>query len=382
MNAAGMIRIIAVHVRKLACYVRKNAEKCLQPESNPQNGELRYEEIKMDIRKTREIYKAAGVVHSGKAKHKFWLGSYIVIALLFLAAYFLFKLDVFNFFGEYHILVQKIALGGFFSVLILACAKMIEIFVLRRSHGPATRYNLIRLIRLMTVLLIAAVIISFLFRNWYTAAVSLGIISLILGFALQTPITSFIGWLYIVIRAPFHVGDRIQIDTFRGDVVEINYLDTTLWEFSGDYLSNDLPSGRLIRFPNSLVLQSAVFNYSWKKFPYIWNEIPFHIAYESDLDYVVKVIRDTAKKELGAEMAENVKKFKDLVKQTAVDELEIKEYPFVTFRINTNTWVEATVTYLVEPKQASAVRTVLIEKILAALMKDPDKVMFPKSNAR
>ena len=33
----------------------------------------------------------------------------------------------------------------------------------------------------------------------------------ILGFALQAPISSFIGWIYILARAPYRVGDRIQV---------------------------------------------------------------------------------------------------------------------------------------------------------------------------
>src|SRR5213078_1139215 len=153
------------------------------------------------------------------------------------------------------------------------------------------RYNLRRVAKLTLGLVLAFVVISILFQNWYTAIASLGLISLILGFALQTPISSFIGWLYIIARSPYRVSDRIQINGYKGDVVEIGYLDTTLWEFGGDYLTNDLPSGRLIRFPNSLVLQSAVFNYSWPKFPYIWNEIPFHVAYESDLGFVEKTLK-------------------------------------------------------------------------------------------
>ena len=152
------------------------------------------------------------------------------------------------------------------------------------------------------------IVISFLFAKWYTAAVSLGLVSLILGFALQTPISSLIGWFYIVIRTPYRIGDRIQVGDFTGDVVEISYLDTTLWEFHGDYLSNDVPSGRLIRFPNTLVLQSEVYNYSWRKFPFIWNEVPFHIAYESDLEWVEKTIKEVAKKELGDDMAEAIER--------------------------------------------------------------------------
>ncbi len=254
--------------------------------------------------------------------------------------------------------------------------------VVKRSHSKSLRYNLVRMIRLLTVLFICMVIISFLFQNWYTAFVSLGIISLILGFALQVPISSFIAWLYIIFRTPYRVGDRIEINSFTGDVVEIGYLDTTLWEFGGEYLTNDMPSGRLIRFPNSLVLQSAVFNYSWPKFPYIWNEIPFHIAYNSDLEFVEATLREATKAELEPEMAERIKELKDLIKKTPVDELQIKEYPFVSFKINANTWVEATVTYLVEPKKATGTRSRIIKHAIAALLTQPDKVMFPKGDSR
>jgi small-conductance mechanosensitive channel len=234
----------------------------------------------------------------------------------------------------------------------------------------------------LTIAIIALVVISYLNSNWYTAAATLGLISLILGFALQTPISSLIGWFYIVIRNPFKVGDRIQIGEFTGDVIEISYLDTTLWEFAGSYMSNDLPSGRLIRFPNSMVFSSEVYNYSWHKFPYIWNEIPFHVAYESDLEYVATTIRRIAIEELGDKMEKRVEELRDLIAQTPIDEMEIKEYPFVNFRTNANTWIEVLLIYLVEPKKAGAKRTQLIRRILAELLKQPDKVMFPKSNAR
>ena len=81
-------------------------------------------------------------------------------------------------------------------------------------------------------------------------------------------------------------------------------------------------------------------------------------------------------------MAGNIQRFKELVQQTAVDELDIKEYPFVVFRTNANTWIEVSVTYLVAPKRASVVRSRLIKVIIEALLKEPAKVMFPKSNAR
>ena len=131
-----------------------------------------------------------------------------------------------------------------------------------------------------------------------------------------------------------------------------------------------------------MVLNQTVYNYSWPLFPYIWNEIPFHIAYESDFVYVEAVLRRITKEVLGPDMEEKVKELKTLIEQTAVDELTIREYPFVTLRTNANTWVEASVNYLVDPKKASSVRTEIIRRAVPELLKQTDKVLFPKSNMR
>ncbi len=317
-----------------------------------------------------------------KSKHKMWIGSYILIAVIFGIFYWLLHLRIFSAAWLQRPVFLKFTLVTAIVFFILTISKYIEALFTKYGHTKAVTYNFVRLVRIIAVLAIIMVIIAFLFENWYTAAVSLGLISLVLGFALQTPISSFIGWLYIVVRLPYKVGDRIQLGTFKGDVVEINYLDTTLWEFGGDYLTNDVPTGRLIRFPNTLVLQGEVYNYSWRKFPYIWNEIPFHVAYESNLEYVEAVLRRVAREALGKDIEEKVNELKLLVKQTAVDELDIKEYPFVTFRTNPNTWIEASVNYLVNPKRASEVRNKIIKNALAELLKEPQKVMFPNSNAR
>jgi len=311
-----------------------------------------------------------------------WLRTYVTIALIALAAYILLRLHLFDILGKFHLILQKFSLAVFFAVVVLAIGKLIEVLIHKKSKGKYTKYNLIHLTRLIAIILVAIIVISFLFTNWYAAAVSLGLISLILGFALQTPISSFIGWIYIIIRNPYSIGDRIQINDFKGDVIEISYFDTTLWEFAGDYLSNDLPSGRLIRFPNSLILQAAVYNYSWEDFEYIWNQIPFYVAYTSDLEFVTGTIRRITTEELGPQMIDRIKQLKEMVKNSPVDEIQIKEYPYVTYSVDNNTWVQVTVTYLVPPRKASRFRTNIIHKILDELNKAPEKVMFPKGDSR
>lgn len=278
-------------------------------------------------------------------------------------------------------ILQRASLGAVFIVLALLLGKAIQLYFLPR-FDTVTSYNLKRILRLAIFLAIVIIVVSAVFVGWYTALVSVGVLSLILGFALQTPITSFIGWIYILVRKPYRVGDRILIGGAAGDVIDVSYLDTTLWEFGGQYLSTDHPSGRIIKFPNSHVLTTPVYNYSWPLFPYIWNEIKFQIGYDSDLEFVAKTMSEVAEEELGETMMQRVKVYRELLSETPVDELQVQERPVVLFRVNENTWLEAIVRYIVDPKKAGRTKTDLLLKLLERLNAAPERVGFPKSNLR
>ena len=277
---------------------------------------------------------------------------------------------------------QRYIAGALGVVAVLAIARGAEVYWIERLPSPVSRFNLKRILRLLIVFALVVIVMSVLFVEWYAAVVSLGLISLILGFALQTPISSFIGWIYILVRQPYRVGDRIEIGEARGDVIDVSYLDTTLWEIGGRHLSTDHPSGRTIKFPNTKVFDTPVVNYSWPLFPYVWHEVKVSLAYDSDLKFVAETMQRIAEEELGEAMIEKVKTFKDLLARTPVDHFEVRERPSVVFRVNENTWVEAIVRYLVEPRRSGPVKTALTEKILTALNAEPERVLFPKSNMR
>lgn len=311
------------------------------------------------------------------------LGIYGLLFIGITLVYYLIHWNTFRGLGTYQPLIERALLGTLAIVVVLALLTLIRAFLISRIENAAARYNLNRVANLLGGLAIFLITLSVLFANWYTAVLSLGLISLVLGLALQTPITSFIGWIYILVKTPYRVGDRIKIDDATGDVLDVAYLDTTLWEFGGPLLSTQHhPSGRIIKFPNSKVLTTPVFNSSWTLFPYIWNDIKFQIAYQSDLEFVSKVMSECAADEVGEAMMERIRVYRELLSQTAIDELEVKEEPTVVFRVNDNTWIEAIVRYLVEPRRAGAVKTRLVKKILARLNEEPDKVMFPKADNR
>jgi small-conductance mechanosensitive channel len=255
-------------------------------------------------------------------------------------------------------------------------------FLVPRIDDRVVRFNLSRALTLAATLVALLSAVSILFVGWYGAALSFGFVSLILGWALQAPLTSFFAWIYLLLRRPYRVGDRIRIGSATGDVIDVGYLDTTLWEFGGEFLSTDHPSGRIIRFPNSMAFTTMVYNYSWPLFPYIWNEITVQLAYETDLEFVENVMRTTVEEELGSRMSERVAVYRDLLAETPVDQLEVEDRPSVLFRVNPNTWVDATVRYLVTPRRAGRRKTVLTRRILERLNAAPQKVMFPKENTR
>jgi small-conductance mechanosensitive channel len=340
--------------------------------------EEQHEQVKEELKRvTKQETKE---VEATKPPNKVWLPVYFLIFVILGAVYLFIKSGNFDFYGAEN--VSRFLLAALLCVGVICVSQIIKHFVISRLPNRVSRYNLRRVLTLLTLLITIFVIITVLFVNWYTAFLSLGLISLILGFALQTPITSLIGWVYILVRTPYRVGDRIKIGDATGDVIDVSYLDTTLWEFGGEYLSSDHPSGRLIKFPNSNVLNEAVYNYSWPLFPYIWNEIKFSIAYESDLNFISTTMQEIATEEIGADMLERVKVFKQLLARTPVNELDVKETPVVFFRTNPNTWIDAIVRYLVHPKQSGRVKTNMTKKILERFNEHPDLVLFPKSNAR
>jgi small-conductance mechanosensitive channel len=332
-----------------------------------------------DVRK--ELQRASGGKNQQKikagSKDKFWFVVQLLTLVGCVAAYFFVTSKLIPLPQAGIGMAERILRGIALIVIVLAVARTTAVYGLARIEDPSTQFTLQRVVKLVVALVIAVIVVSVVFVNWYAAIAALGVGSIIVGLAVQAPMKSFIAWIYILVRQPYRVGDRIKIGDATGDVIDVGYLDTTLWEFGGQYISGDHPSGRLIKFPNEKVLDELVYNYSWPLFPYIWNEIKFYVAFNADLEFIANTMQKITEEELGEEMMKRVETFRGLLARTPVDELEVRERPRVFFRVSENTWLEAIVRYLVAPREAGRVKTRLIKKLLVALNAAPDKVMFP-----
>lgn len=333
----------------------------------------------------RALQRSGGAPRAAKVvapRHRAWILRWLALLLLLAVVYYLLRLQAFDL--PAHILppARRIVVGAMAVALVLALSRAIAAYLIEPHCNRVTQYNLEHVLRLATWLVLVLIGVSVLFANWYAAAASLGLISLVLGFALQTPITSLIGWVYILVREPYRVGDRIRIGDALGDVIDVDYLDTTLWELGGEHLSGFHPSGRVIKFPNANVLEQPVYNYSWPLFPYIWNEIKFQVGYDSDLAFVAETMRAAAEEAMGEVMLERVRLFRDLLAKTPVDQVQVSEKPAVFFRVAENTWLEAVVRYVVDPKESGPVKAQLLRTMLERLNAQPERVRFPRGDAR
>jgi len=217
-------------------------------------------------------------------------------------------------------------------------------------------------------------------QQWVGLLFSLGVVGFAVTFALQQPLFSLIGWLYIMVKRPYQVGDRVAIESSKGDVVEVSFLVTTLWEINGELVSSNQPSGRIITLPNSVVLSSHVKNYTREDFPFVWNELTIQVAYETELAYATATMEAVADDYLGDEMADRIGRYRKRLAETPV-ELEVQDRPTVNL-IQQESWVELRLRYLVHPRRGQRTKNELYRRILTAFNEQPDRVRFPVSRNR
>ena len=121
---------------------------------------------------------------------------------------------------------------------------------------------------------------------------------------------NFIGWILIHSKSGFSIGDRIEIETAKGEVVNIGIMRFTLLEVSKSHES-DQSTNRLIHIPNHQTLIHKFFVIS-KDLNYIWDEIYIYLEIYSDWKkaiHIAEKILYTIYKEANIEefIEENIK---------------------------------------------------------------------------
>jgi small-conductance mechanosensitive channel len=176
--------------------------------------------------------------------------------------------------------VNKLITSAIVIVVLIIIRFAVIRTVSRRTEDVRIRYNWRKSSTYTAVLLGLLILGRIWFAGFESLTTYLGLVSAGIAIALRDPLVNLAAWAFIMWRRPFTVGDRIEIGSYRGDVVDLRIFQFTLMEI-GNWVDADQSTGRVIRIPNGKVFTEMLANYS-KGFRYIWNEIPVLVTFESD----------------------------------------------------------------------------------------------------
>lgn len=142
--------------------------------------------------------------------------------------------------------VAIVAFAGFLLV-----ARLLRRGVLRalQNHDPAFRNLIAQLVHgaVVALGLFVALWIAIPTVEFGQVFASLGVTSVILGFALRDIIENFVAGILILWRRPFRVDDQIRSGSYEGTVVEINFRSTVLRTYDG--IKVFIPNGKVFTEP-------------------------------------------------------------------------------------------------------------------------------------
>ncbi len=172
--------------------------------------------------------------------------------------------------------------------------KIVILFVNRGTKDVAVRYRWRKTSTYLVFGFSMLIVGSIWFRGFQSLTTYIAVVSAGLAIALQVPLVNLAGWVFIIWRKPFSVGDRVEIDGVKGDVVDLRIFMFTVMEI-GNWVDAEQSTGRVIHIPNGKVFRDPIANYT-ESFGFIWNEIGVLVTFESDWETAKELLSEIAVK--------------------------------------------------------------------------------------
>lgn len=127
----------------------------------------------------------------------------------------------------------------------------------------------------------ALLLIIRLWFEWFQSILTLlSLVAAALVIVSKELIINGLSYGIILWRQLFDVGDRIQIGTHMGDVIETGPFYFSIAEI-GNWVSADDATGRVVKVPNGLILTQPLANYT-RGASLIWNELTLDLTIASN----------------------------------------------------------------------------------------------------
>ncbi len=134
-----------------------------------------------------------------------------------------------------------------------------------------------------TIYVIAAAVILGIFGINLTAiAVSLGVVSIVVGFAARDTLSNFIAGMFIFLDKSFRVGDIVEVSNQKGKIVKMGFRLTTILTYDK----------KIITIPNALFSTNPYINHTASDTRRV--DLDITIPYTMKLEETLKSLEDMA----------------------------------------------------------------------------------------
>ncbi|MBM3116594.1 mechanosensitive ion channel family protein [Jeongeupia naejangsanensis] len=188
--------------------------------------------------------------------------------------------------GRVSILLILQGLASVAATLLVAMwiARMIERRLMRAEMiDMNVRVVLVKLLQTLLVVLAVIVALPLVGIDLTVLSVFGGALGVGLGFGLQKIASNYVSGFIILIDRSIKIGDLVNVDNRLGVITSI----------TSRYVVLKSADGTEALIPNDTLVTSTVVNQSYRE-KQVWTKVPVSVAYESDLDLVMKLLVDIA----------------------------------------------------------------------------------------
>jgi small-conductance mechanosensitive channel len=238
--------------------------------------------------------------------------------------------------------------------------------VLRYAHETRRRNQLL-MVRKVTTWVLVAVIVGLTFvTELSTFATFAGLLTAGVAVAMQSVLVSIVGYFFLIGKYGIRVGDRVQIGTVSGEVIDLGLVRMHLMELNGQGSLG--ATGRVVAFANSIVFQSS--GGLFKQISgvnFVWHESTLALPAGADYAVLKEKLYNAVNGVVKQYHDEIIRQTKEIMRTTSSTAAGVASAdPSVQLRFSAST-VDALIRYPVEIQHAAEIDEKVSEAMIAAI---------------
>lgn len=253
-------------------------------------------------------------------------------------------------------------------VVLWGIRKIVLKIAVRKLKDNADRYRWQKVSGYIVLALSIIIVGRIWFEGMHSIATFLGLLTAGIAIALKDPLVNLAGWIYIMSRRPFHLGDRIQIGDYAGDVVDIGLFQFAIMEI-GNWVDADQNTGRIVYIPNGLLFSQPLGNYTEGWFEYIWTEVAVRITFESNWRKAKGILVNIAEKHGKHLSAPAQRKAQEASMRYVIFQSSVQPTVYTSVK---NNGVQLSVRTLCDPRRRRHVEQAIWEEVLESFNRNQD----------